>query len=562
MSNFYIHLSWFFIIVMLAIFSLILAFLVTFNSCIYLSFSFLSIWNFPLRVRIFFDTFSCWFLRVVLLISSVIIVYSFFYMSPYSKANYFLVLTLFFIISMALVICFSSLFFIMLGWDGLGLVSFFLIVYYQNSSSIFSGTFTLLINRVGDAFFLCSITLYSYTYFDLAFLTPFSSTFILILLLVLTFITKSAIFPFSPWLPIAIAAPTPISALVHSSTLVTSGLFLMIKYSYILYSSWYLIALLLVLRVFTSFYAGINTLFEKDLKKLIALSTLRHLGFIRMSFSLGLLNLSFFHLLTHALFKSVLFMSMGDIIVNLSHSQDIRYLSMGSYYTPFSCYIMNISILNLLGFPRISGFWSKDLILESLNYSSCRVVLYFIRIINVLFTFYYSFQLFYYSFQLSKVSPYFLFHSSTLIHSILLALLGLSSLFFSSLFLSFFAKVLFYPVIPLFLKLLPLLILSLVFIHLLLSKTLFSSQNQVLTLYFSSIIFLYFLITKTSTSFYYSFSLWFSKTVELGFLNSSLNIKLPEFFIYSGTLLLKHSYLNPMSTSLAFSSILFFFLLF
>jgi len=132
------------------------------------------------------------------LISSIIIVYSFFYMSPYSKANYFLVLTLFFIISIALVICFSSLFFVILGWDGLGLVSFFLIVYYQNSSSIFSGRFTLLINRVGDAFFLCSITLYSYTFFDLAFLTPFSPTFILILFLVLTFITKSAIFPFSP----------------------------------------------------------------------------------------------------------------------------------------------------------------------------------------------------------------------------------------------------------------------------------------------------------------------------------------------------------------------------
>jgi len=546
----------------LVISSLVLAFLVTFSSCIYISFSFLSTWNFPLRVRIFFDTFSCWFLRVVLLISSIIIVYSFFYMSPYSKANYFLVLTLFFIISIALVICFSSLFFVILGWDGLGLVSFFLIVYYQNSSSIFSGRFTLLINRVGDAFFLCSITLYSYTFFDLAFLTPFSPTFILILFLVLTFITKSAIFPFSPWLPIAIAAPTPISALVHSSTLVTSGLFLIIKYSYILYSSWYIMSLLLVLRVFTSFYAGINTLFEKDLKKLIALSTLRHLGFIRISFSLGLLNLSFFHLLTHALFKSVLFMAMGDIITNSSHSQDIRYLSIGSYYTPFSCFIINISILNLLGFPRIRGFWSKDLILESLNYSNCSLILYVIRILNLFFTFYYSFQLFYYSFQLSKISPYFLFHSPTPIHSILLALLSLSSLFFSSLFLSFFTKVLFYPVIPLFLKSLPLLILFLVLIHLFLNKALFKSENQALTLYFSSIMFLYFLITKTSTSFYYRFSLWFSKTVELGFLNSSLNIKLPEFFIYSATLLLKHSYLNPIAISLVFSSTLFFFLLF
>jgi len=107
-------------------------------------------------------------------------------------------------------------------------------------------------------------------------------------------------------LPIAIAAPTPISALVHSSTLVTSGLFLMIKYRYLIYSSSYLCSFLLTFSLFTSFYAGFNTVFEKDLKKLIALSTLRHLGFIGMSFSLGLLSLSFFHLLSHALFKSLL----------------------------------------------------------------------------------------------------------------------------------------------------------------------------------------------------------------------------------------------------------------
>jgi NADH:ubiquinone oxidoreductase subunit 5 (subunit L)/multisubunit Na+/H+ antiporter MnhA subunit len=112
----------------------------------------------------------------------------------------------------------------------------------------------------------------------------------------------------------------------------------------------------LVLCVFTSFYAGMNTFCEQDFKKLIALSTLSHLGFIGIAFSIGLLNLSFFHLLTHALFKSILFISIGEIIVNLSHSQDMRYLSQGSSYTPFSCFIINISLLNLLGFPRISGF--------------------------------------------------------------------------------------------------------------------------------------------------------------------------------------------------------------
>jgi NADH-ubiquinone oxidoreductase chain 5 len=112
------------------------------------------------------------------------------------------------------------------------------------------------------------------------------------------------------------APPTPISALVHSSTLVTSGLYLMIRHSYLLYSSPLFLKLLIVLRVFTSFYAGLNSIFETDFKKLIALSTLRHLD---------LIHLSFFHMLTHALFKSLLFITIGDIIINLNHSQDTRY---------------------------------------------------------------------------------------------------------------------------------------------------------------------------------------------------------------------------------------------
>lgn len=216
------------------------------------------------------------------------------------------------------------------------MVSFFLIVYYQNQSSVTSGIFTLLINRAGDRFFLVSIVLVSY-YSQDYFSWGYSCNRLVALFLVLTFMTKRAIYPFSPWLPMAMAAPTPISALVHSSTLVTAGLYLMMRFSSYLYSSYSIMAALLVLRVFTSFYAGLNTMFETDLKKLIALSTLSHLGFIGIAYSAGLLHLAFFHMLAHALFKSLLFMTIGDIIINLNHSQDIRYLSSGSLYTPFSC---------------------------------------------------------------------------------------------------------------------------------------------------------------------------------------------------------------------------------
>src|SRR5579883_3308612 len=151
----------------------------------------------------------------------------------------------------------------------------------------------------------------------------------------------------------AMAVPTPISALVHSSTLVTAGLYLMMRFSYLVYSNVLLVNLLLVCCVFTSFYAGINALFEMDLKKLIALSTLSHLGFIGMALFRGLLYLSFFHLLVHAFFKSVLFMAMGDVITNMLHSQDARFLSGGGVYTPFSFYVIIIRFMNLLGLPSI-----------------------------------------------------------------------------------------------------------------------------------------------------------------------------------------------------------------
>jgi NADH-ubiquinone oxidoreductase chain 5 len=218
---------------------------------------------------------------------------------------------------MLMVINITDFFFIMLGWDGLGLVSFFLIVFYQNYSSIYSGLFTVLINRVGDCFFIVSISFFliisPYMWSSASQIPLF-----LLFLIVITFITKSAIYPFSPWLPLAIAAPTPISALVHSSTLVTAGLYLSMRFSFLLYSSSTLISFFLIVSVFTSFYAGLNAIFETDIKKLIALSTLSHLGFIGMAFSCGLLYLSFFHLIIHALFKSVLFISIFLLAHSLS----------------------------------------------------------------------------------------------------------------------------------------------------------------------------------------------------------------------------------------------------
>jgi NADH-ubiquinone oxidoreductase chain 5 len=342
-------------------------------------------------------------------------------------------------------------------------------------------------------------------------------------MLVLTFMTKRALYPFSPWLPIAIAAPTPISALVHSSTLVTSGLYLMMRFNYVLYSSPELMKVLFVVSLFTSFYAGLNTMFEVDFKKLIALSTLRHLGFIGIAFSLGLLHLRFFHLLVHALFKSLLFITIGDIMINLNHSQDARYLSSGFLYTPFSCFVMSVSLVNLLGLPRLRGFFSKDLVLEAMRFSNVSFFLELVLYCNVIFTYYYTYKLFFYSFSTNKLNPYQLFHSVSLIHVALICCLGLSTLVFSSFFInSVFSFVLFYP-LALSVKFLPVILNSAVFIYLLLFLALPTVKSKLIVSYCSSMLFLSNLAITFSSNAYYAILFSTVKSTEIGFVNYSFN---------------------------------------
>lgn len=551
MTSFYFHLSWFIFLFL----SLLITFLL-FISSSYLRSSLLFYFpifdlpNFDLAVSFVLDRYSFIFLIVVILISSVIMIYSYSYMSPYSKTLIFIWLTVLFVLSMLLVISMSNLFFIMLGWDGLGLISFFLIVYYQNQSSITSGLFTVMINRIGDCFFLITISLFIFINDSLSFELS-NPNLLLSVFLCLTFITKSAIYPFSPWLPIAMAAPTPISALVHSSTLVTSGLFLIMRFSYLIYSLPSLNSVMLVLSIFTSFYAGINSLVETDLKKLIALSTLSHLGFISMAFFSGLLALSFFHLLVHALFKSLLFMSIGDIITNLSHYQDVRYLSDGSLYTPFSCTIIITSILNLLGIPSLRGFYSKDIILESLNYSNSRFGVVFLVYLNLFFTYFYSYKLFYYSFSPNKVNPFNLFHSVRRLHSFLLFFIALCSISFSYFYIGFlFTNLIFYPLFSL--KFYPPLLNISFFLSLLVITKLFSINNHLFTYYFSNIIFLTNVLISISSSFYYSLASLTFNSVECSF-NYAINLKSYSYWFFSRNFIYKQSLSGSLINLLLFS---------
>nr|ARH54761.1 NADH dehydrogenase subunit 5 [Trigonopterus sp. 4 AH-2016] len=361
---------------------------------IFLEFNIMSLNTMSLEFAVYVDWVSTLFSSFVFFISSMIMVYSSMYMGGDKNLKRFICLMVLFVLSMKLVIYSSNLVFILLGWDGLGLVSYALVIYYQNVKSLNAGMLTALSNRVGDAAILLSIVLLvdlgSWNYLGIFGLEDFSlsNRLILSLLIILAASTKSAQIPFSSWLPAAMAAPTPVSSLVHSSTLVTAGIYLLFRFSNLFSQDLKLI--FMYISLLTMFMAGLGANFEFDLKKIIALSTLSQLGMMLVIFYLGAEYLAFFHLLMHALFKALLFMCSGVIIHSLGGMQDIR--SMGGLVNvfPFTCSCFCISNMALCGLPFMSGFYSKDLIVEIFSMEVSSLLVYSVFFISVGLTVTYS----------------------------------------------------------------------------------------------------------------------------------------------------------------------------
>nr|AQP28448.1 NADH dehydrogenase subunit 5 [Promirotermes sp. A TB-2017] len=346
-----------------------------------------------------FDWMSLLFMGFVFIISSLVILYSDDYMFGDLNIVRFILLVLMFVISMMFLIISPNVISILLGWDGLGLVSYLLVIYYQNVSSYGAGMLTVLSNRIGDVALLMVIAWminfggWSFIYY-LEFLSGSVEMEFISFLVVLAAMTSSAQIPFSSWLPAAMAAPTPVSALVHSSTLVTAGVYLLIRFSPS-FSCWLNTVLLLVSGL-TMFMAGLGANFEFDLSKIIALSTLSQLGLMIMTISIGLAGLAFFHLLTHALFKALLFMCAGGVIHSMGDSQDIRFMGGLSIYMPFTSSSLMVSNFALCGMPFLAGFYSSDFILEMFSMSHVNMFGFFLLFLSTGLTVCYSFRLFYF----------------------------------------------------------------------------------------------------------------------------------------------------------------------
>jgi len=338
---------------------------------------------------------SLFFLSLVLLVSGSVMIYSNSYISGEQFNGRFIGLVVRFVMSIALLITSPNIISLLLGWDGLGVTSYLLVIFYQGSKSYNAGMITALTNRLGDVGILITIGLLVWSG-DWRFLYDRIRNknygTLIVTVVMLSACTKSAQIPFSAWLPAAIAAPTPVSALVHSSTLVTAGVYLLIRYNILLFSTSNTYMLFFVGLV-TTIIAGSAAIFEIDMKKVIALSTLRQLGVIITIIGAGKPLLAYLHLLSHAYFKAILFICAGMIIHNIKDYQDIR--TIGCIYTamPKVSSIINVANIRLCGLPFIRGFYSKDRILEAIFISDTNILVFFLVLLATILTVCYSCRL-------------------------------------------------------------------------------------------------------------------------------------------------------------------------
>lgn len=314
------------------------------------------------------DSWSLIFSFTVSAITGAVLLFSRSYMAQEKFFLRFHILVLLFVFSIILLIFSPNLFSLLLGWDGLGVTSYLLVIYFQRRKSYNAGSLTAFTNRIGDVLIIVALSLslilgtWKFSLWSID--SRISRVFIIIVVLAAR--TKRAQVPFSAWLPAAIAAPTPVSSLVHSSTLVTAGVYLLARFRDIFifrFNRGYL----LYLGSLTILLAGFRALWEIDIKKIIALSTLSQLGLIFFSLGLGLYGATFIHLLSHAYFKALLFITIGQIIHLSADYQDLRKIGLSFSLFPVSLRFSLIANLSLCGVPFIAGFYSKDYIYELLS---------------------------------------------------------------------------------------------------------------------------------------------------------------------------------------------------
>jgi len=391
-----------------------------------------------------FDSLTVSMLIPVLIVSSLVHLYSIGYMShdPHNQ-RFFSYLSLFTFMMIILVTA-NNFLLMFVGWEGVGVCSYLLVSFWftriaANQSSLSA----FLTNRVGDCFLTIGMFAIIWSFGNLDYATVFSTapfvsenvvTLVGICLLIGA-MAKSSQIGLHVWLPMAMEGPTPVSALIHAATMVTAGVYLLMRSSPLIEYSNTVLILCLWLGAITTIFSSLIGLFQQDIKKVIAYSTMSQLGMMVVAVGLSSYNTALFHLVNHAFYKALLFLGAGAVIHAVADNQDFRKYGGLKAFLPLTYSVMLIASLILVAFPFMTGFYSKDFIIESAygQYYFSGTAVYFVSTIGAMFTTLYSVKVLYLTFLTNPNGPlvnYKHAHEGDIFMSLPLIILAVFSIFF------------------------------------------------------------------------------------------------------------------------------------